>query len=130
MRSSVSLRSPVSPPAPAASPRPANRSPDWSAMADALRFQVRHAGGNEVADRAHLILAEPAPARDQHDGGRGRLHVVLEQLLLGHVQQHPRRLHPLDRADGAGQLPLGGAFRVQILDKVSLAHAGALSKIS
>ena len=58
-----------------------------------------------MADRAHLLRLERA-AHAQHDRGGGLDLVAREQRPLGQHEMHARRLHPVDRLDGARELAL------------------------
>ena len=65
-----------------------------------------------MADRPHLLGLERA-AHAQHDRGRRLDLVAREQRPLGQNQMHARRLHPVERLDGARKLALE---RAQVID--------------
>ena len=91
-----------------------------------------------MADRPHLLRLERA-AHLQHDRGRRLGLVAREQRPLGQHQVHARRLHPVDAADGAGELAFeraqvidvlheaGGAERVGLVEDL-VADAAALGQ--
>ena len=71
-----------------------------------------------MPDRAHLLRLQRA-AHAQHDGG-GRLDLVArEQRAFRQHQVHARRLHPVDRLDGARELPLERAQVIDVLNERS-----------
>ena len=69
-----------------------------------------------MADRAHLLRLERA-AHAQHDRGRRLDLVAREQRALRQHQMHARRLHPVDRLDGARKLALERAQVIDVLDE-------------
>ncbi len=69
-----------------------------------------------MADRAHLLRLEHA-AHLQHDRGGGLGLVAREQRTLGQHQMHARGLHPVERADGTGELAFERAQVVDVLDE-------------
>ena len=103
---------------------------------DPLGLEAVDRRGHQVADRAHLLGLERA-ADLEDDRGRGLRLVAREQRTLGQHQVHARRLHPLDGADGAGELTFeraqvidvlheaGGAERVGLVENL-VADAAAL----
>ena len=88
---------------------------------DALRLQAVHRRGDQVADRAHLLRLERA-AHAQHDRGRRLDLVAREQRALRQHQMHARRLHPVDRLDGARELAFERAQVIDVLDEAGRAE--------
>ena len=82
----------------------------------ALGLQAVDGGGDEMADRAHLLRLEHA-AHPQHDRGRRLRPVAREQLPLRQHQVHARRLHPVERPDGARELAFERAQVIDVLDE-------------
>jgi hypothetical protein len=69
-----------------------------------------------MPDRPHLLCLERA-AHAQHDRGGGFDLVAREQRAFRQHQVHTRRLHPVDRLDGARELPLERAQVIDVLDE-------------
>ena len=69
-----------------------------------------------MADRAHLLGLERA-VHLEHDRGGGLGLVAGEQRPFRQHEMHARRLHPVDRPDGARELALERAQVIDVLDE-------------
>jgi hypothetical protein len=83
---------------------------------DAARLQTFDGGGDQMANRAHLAGAEGA-GHLQDDRGRRFGGVALEQCPLGQDEVDPRRRHPVDGLDRAGELAFDRSQAVDILEE-------------
>ena len=103
-----------------------------------LGLEAVDRGGDEVANRPHLLRLELA-AHLEHDRGGGFRLVAREQRPLGQHQVHARRLDAVERPDGARQLSFERPQVVDVLDEARgaeriglvedlVAHAAALGQ--
>ncbi|GCC43671.1 hypothetical protein chiPu_0027789, partial [Chiloscyllium punctatum] len=83
---------------------------------DPLRLQPVDRGGDDMADRADLLLLQRA-AHPQHDRGRGLRRLAREQRLFRQHEVDARGLDAVDGADGAGELALQRAQMIDVLDE-------------
>ena len=71
-----------------------------------VRSHPRDGAGHQILNGAHLIGIGRAAADTHGDGGRRLLGGFLEQLALGQNQMDAGEGHPIETANGAGQLAL------------------------
>jgi hypothetical protein len=83
---------------------------------DAARLQAGHGGGDQVQHRLHAVPVQPLCAlHGEHHAGLRLAPLAGKDLAARQRQVDPRRPHPGQAADGAGDLAFQGAQAVHVL---------------